>query len=558
MTDPNDKLRAMGFSRISTMSDNTVNQLTHSIMTDDVCDPHRVLRYHFNAARQAKSTKQSPWARVRVFVQPSKEILKLTNCNKKTSTKKESWRKMEWRKINHDIRIEAQRDIFAEVVQRVTNLSKDVNTDNLDDVSLNFKIEQICHVLREAKICTNHEQMQLRLWSSTDQLTNTITSMFETRRLNICKQLRVTTLKNRLSSNTNYPSLKFLGTNDFDVFALEEESDGRPLSAMCNFLFDKHNLEAVGIDRRVWRSFFLRIEMDYRCPTIVRYHNRLHAAAVLASTYWFMSKTIIFQNECDMSDWLAMITAAAVHDVAHSGHSNSFLIQTESDLAITYNDLTIMENYHLAHTFRLLKRPELNIMKKLPRDSQRRMRKEIINLVLATDMSKHNSKCERLSVEQGDRNTNKDFLLKCTLHAADLCSNSLQWDTCFKFSKRIIEEFHDEGDQLRKRNLEVLPLFDRTSPDSSLASSQLTFIRFVVRPFYELLAHWVPELNKAIMSQMNFNYEQWEIMSKDKKYYKEMLLKEGKITDIQSRSDSDIPIIRAPSPITQLDSPCNF
>ena len=54
-------------------------------------------------------------------------------------------------------------------------------------------------------------------------------------------------------------------------------------------------------------------------------------------------------------DLFAGLIAAAIHDVGHPGHNNNFEIAIQSDLAITYNDQAVLENYHLATTFSLLK-----------------------------------------------------------------------------------------------------------------------------------------------------------------------------------------------------------
>merc|ERR1719473_2139644 len=114
--------------------------------------------------------------------------------------------------------------------------------------------------------------------------------------------------------------------------------------------------------RKTWQNFFLRIQIDYRDPDIVPYHNRLHATQVLATTYYLVLKTKYYQENCEIIDFMTMIIASAVHDVGHCGRSNEYLSLTNNDLAITYNDIGVMENYHCAHAFRLMKWPELNIL----------------------------------------------------------------------------------------------------------------------------------------------------------------------------------------------------
>lgn len=45
---------------------------------------------------------------------------------------------------------------------------------------------------------------------------------------------------------------------------------------------------------------------------------------------------------------LALLLGALVHDFKHRGRSNAFLIKTNANLALVYNDISVLENYHLS------------------------------------------------------------------------------------------------------------------------------------------------------------------------------------------------------------------
>ena len=49
-----------------------------------------------------------------------------------------------------------------------------------------------------------------------------------------------------------------------------------------------------------------------------------------------------------------MIIAPACHDVGHPGLNNVYMINTGHKHAITYNDRSVLENYHAALTFQLM------------------------------------------------------------------------------------------------------------------------------------------------------------------------------------------------------------
>jgi len=52
---------------------------------------------------------------------------------------------------------------------------------------------------------------------------------------------------------------------------------------------------------------------------------------------------------------MSYIIAGACHDVGHPGVSNVFLIEKKDEIAIRYNDSMVLENFHVATTYEILK-----------------------------------------------------------------------------------------------------------------------------------------------------------------------------------------------------------
>ena len=46
------------------------------------------------------------------------------------------------------------------------------------------------------------------------------------------------------------------------------------------------------------------------------------------------------------------LLAAIIHDYDHSGTTNSFHVNSASDLALLYNDRAVLENHHVSAFFR--------------------------------------------------------------------------------------------------------------------------------------------------------------------------------------------------------------
>ena len=64
---------------------------------------------------------------------------------------------------------------------------------------------------------------------------------------------------------------------------------------------------------------------------------------------------------------------------------------TGSELALMYNDESVLENHHLAVAFKILQHESRDILSNIGKKQRQTIRKMAIELVLATDMSKHMS-----------------------------------------------------------------------------------------------------------------------------------------------------------------------
>lgn len=60
-----------------------------------------------------------------------------------------------------------------------------------------------------------------------------------------------------------------------------------------------------------------------------------------------------------------------------------------SELAIMYNDESVLEQHHLAVAFKLLQESDCDMISMLSKKQRQTFRRIVIDMVLATDMSKH-------------------------------------------------------------------------------------------------------------------------------------------------------------------------
>lgn len=84
---------------------------------------------------------------------------------------------------------------------------------------------------------------------------------------------------------------------------------------------------------------------------------------------------------------LATIFASAIHDVDHPGLTNQYLINTSSELALMYNDESVLENHHLAVAFKLLQEDGCDIFASLTQKQRLTLRRMVIDMVISNNLT---------------------------------------------------------------------------------------------------------------------------------------------------------------------------
>jgi 3',5'-cyclic-nucleotide phosphodiesterase len=75
----------------------------------------------------------------------------------------------------------------------------------------------------------------------------------------------------------------------------------------------------------------------------VPYHSSVHAADVVHGAFWIMEHGGLGQMLEPLHKLVLMISACA-HDMNHPGTSNAFQVSTKSEVALRYNDISVLEN----------------------------------------------------------------------------------------------------------------------------------------------------------------------------------------------------------------------
>ncbi|XP_060237948.1 cAMP-specific 3',5'-cyclic phosphodiesterase 4C isoform X6 [Meriones unguiculatus] len=217
---------------------------------------------------------------------------------------------------------------------------------------------------------------------------------------------------------------------------------------------------------------------------------------------------------------LAALFACAIHDVDHPGVSNQFLINTHSELALMYNDMSVLENHHLAVGFKLLQAENCDIFRNLSAKQRLSLRRMVIDMVLATDMSKHMSlladlktmvetkKVTSLGVLLLDNYSDRIQVLQSLVHCADLSNPAKPLPLYRRWTERIMAELFRQGDRERAAGLDVSPMCDKHT--ASVEKSQVGFIDYIAHPLWETWADLVHPDAQELLYTLEDNREWYQ------------------------------------------------
>ncbi|XP_036225992.1 high affinity cAMP-specific and IBMX-insensitive 3',5'-cyclic phosphodiesterase 8 isoform X3 [Bactrocera oleae] len=304
---------------------------------------------------------------------------------------------------------------------------------------------------------------------------------------------------------------------EFDIFKLEEITEKRPLLYLGMEMFRRFNVFAtLNIDENVCKSWLAVIEANYHANN--SYHNSTHAADVMQATGCFLTQLAAKDMGMDRTDEAIALIAAAAHDVDHPGRSSAFLCNSRNTLALLYNDLCVLESHHASITFRLtLSDDKVNIFKNLDTESYKSVRSVVIDMILATEMTRHFEHLAKFVSIFGSDEEPKDIvqseeessilIRRMMIKVADVSNPSRQPSYCIEWARRIAEEYFMQTDEEKAKTLPiVMPMFDRNT--CSIPKSQIGFIEYIIQ---DMMHAWDSFIDMPqLVTYMQINYSQWK------------------------------------------------
>jgi hypothetical protein len=277
-------------------------------------------------------------------------------------------------------------------------------------------------------------------------------------------------------------------------------------------------------------SFLKTVSNNY--ISSVLYHNSLHGADVTQTvSLYFINSNAEEILDTKVIDILSIIISSIGHDIGHPGLTNNFQINASSDMAITYNDISCLENYHTSKLFKILLTPENNIFDKLPMMDYKTIRKRIISMILATDMANHGKIISVISAKLIE-NKNKDKIelissnnpttkfneqqavLDFFVHSADLAHNTKLFSISLQWVELLSNEFWKQGDREKELGFPISFLCDRNNVD--VPKSQVGFIKAFIIPVFDVVNIMFPQLAFFKENALN-NVKMWSKLAEEKR-----------------------------------------
>eukprot|EP00912_Choanoflagellata_sp_UC4_P000175 UC4_evm2s114 len=292
----------------------------------------------------------------------------------------------------------------------------------------------------------------------------------------------------------------------------------------------------LGLDHKKLALYLHKVEDHYK-PN--HFHNRIHGLDVMQAAHALLVHSPRFLKYLNATEKFAMLLGAYVHDVSHPGVANGLIERLAAEpggskypglasIAVTHNNRSTLESFHVSTAFRLaLEDENANPFLNMDQDKFQIFRTYMIELILATDMSRHVEMLDELKlcvstdvpfdtfsdIETILNSPDKKLtIMKNVLHACDISNQSRVSKTSRKWSSMIMEEFWEQGELEDSLGYKCSPFRRAETPQTIMeatAKTQLFFIETFVMPLYKILSNYLPFFETTIIAYMKKNIEFW-------------------------------------------------
>lgn len=307
-------------------------------------------------------------------------------------------------------------------------------------------------------------------------------------------------------------------------------------------MFDYYDLlHQFDISKATMRRFVVGVKNQYQD---VPYHNFYHAFTTVHVSFMMVSSqspkapvangTSLLaahvngsspvggasRDLFEVRDLMAILVAAYCHDMNHNGRTNDFHIRNRSDIAMLYNDQSVLENMHAAACFETMRRPGHDIFAHTTSSEFRHLRKSIIRAILATDMHSHAAIVSQLhdklkrEVFNPEDETHKELLVNAIVHAADISGPALPEALHYRWSSQLTLEFNMQYREEMASGLIPTPYMKAATDSAEMCKLNLAFIDSCVFPLWHIMDDFLDGLERC-SANIQKNRAMWAAIMED-------------------------------------------
>jgi len=305
------------------------------------------------------------------------------------------------------------------------------------------------------------------------------------------------TLKNEIKDINSISDYSKIEDKNFDIFDFDNNVGKKnTLTLIGNYIFVKYSFNSI-IKKDKFNNWCKKITEGYTRK--IPYHSDLHAADITQTCLIYLQYGKINEKlNLSKISICSLILSCLCHDYKHPGLNNNFLKETKNELALRYNDVSVLENMHISEAFKLINHFEdCNIFSGVDPNTYKEIRKQMISCVLSTDMMYHSNHINIMKkyIEEHQKNGNSNIkdnqnFMNLFIHSADVSNPTKPFPIYLKWSKLIVEEFCQQGD--KEKSLGLHCTCDRKTLILNLY--QVSFIDNVIEPFVSLFVTIFPNL----------------------------------------------------------------
>lgn len=289
----------------------------------------------------------------------------------------------------------------------------------------------------------------------------------------------------------------------FDAFKFYDICGSQIISCMIFKLFNSYDITSkFEVPLASLKSFCTAIYEGYSSSN--PYHNAIHAVDVIHRFNYFILSGNLMKYISDL-DIMAALLAATIHDFQHPGVNNEFLIKKKHAKAVRYNDMSVLENHHLASAFAVLLDQNCDITIALTEDQYWVLRTSIIKMVMCTDLKFQEDTIGSFKNYRGipnfpNNDKEKQILMNMAMRISDYGNSMQPGDLYLKWMAMIMEEFYQQGDIEDHLGMEDTYLFMKRRETNPFAC-QLSFIEIIVEPMAVVWVEFLPDIREDVYTK---------------------------------------------------------